>query len=609
MRIMSAARTTLAFVSILSIAGVSGGSVALARPQGKSPAKWDIKAIKSDLRELRKLARHARWKERNFRQLYKNYLLSVKKRIESIRQKDRNWDVSSYERDLARFQDIYDQNTGRHRRKPPPPRPPSPHERAIIDRINAASAQLPKLLVRGSTGYFDKDANVDAFVEAALRSDYKHMRAELERDLRRAEHLRSNPTIKRYLDFQGRFSARLDSFLLKEVGRLLDVAYANRMRNKPYGIAKARAALDLIDAIRMVTNHPRLGALENQGRSNLGTLAKGLYPSGFHAEHAMRILFSRRKLTVGRERRADVVQRVAAGQHLYGTAYLEKRLSELAPPNQSMVVDTRILSDGRQLGAVTRSMSPAMLNRNVLRVPLIPTKNEVEDDGPAAIAKMLSNLSPGRHVIRVIATLRSERGRYRRDVADGRFLLFANRAGLESWSRLAVELQPQRDDGGFRRAGKRPSVVRLPRGKAPPPPPPPPPPPRVVVHRGPPPPPPPPPPPAVDRRRLANVRLPEVKVKDRGVLNEAYAAIERRFGKRPIKMGFYSHWTKGRTDGNKFRRITAWVVWPDDDRDGICQIESFELIAHWRRSRWGRLEFYGRATNGPKYNILARNVR
>lgn len=93
------------------------------------------------------------------------------------------------------------------------------------------------------------------------------------------------------------------------------------------------------------------------------------------------------------------------------------------------------------------------------------------------------------------------------------------------------------------------------------------------------------------------------------MLNEAYAAMQRRFGKRPLKMGFFSHWTKGRTDGNKFRRITAWVVWPDDDRDGICQIESFQLIAHWRRSRWGPLEFYGPSSSGPKYEILARNVR
>jgi hypothetical protein len=289
-------------------------------------------------------------------------------------------------------------------------------------------------------------------------------------------------------------------------------------------------------------------------------------------------------------------------------AYLDKKLSEIVPPNQKVLADTRLLVDGAEIGAATRMIPASVLGSDVLPIPLIPTKAEVEDDGPAVLAKILSNVMAGRHRLEVVVRLRTEAGWYR-DVATGRALLLANVAGLEAWSRLAVELQPADAPSGGPRppiSPTGPAVITL-RGQPPPPPP------RVT----PPPPLPPPPPPPVapppprgpDRSQLANVGLPEEKMQDAGVLKEAYAAIQQRFGRRPLKMGFASYWMKSTDDGNKHRKVTTWLVWPDEDHDGVAQVESFDLVSHWRSSRWGPLEVIGPSSAGPRHLILTSKVQ
>jgi hypothetical protein len=575
---------------------------------GNSPAKWDIKAIESDLRELEKLNRRAKWAESNFQELYKNYLLSARKRLEQIKQKDPAWQTASYQEQINRCQTLFDQSTRQTPPAPPPPKDLTAPERAIIDRIAQRSNELVKgkLWVEGKQLYFEDQNKIDAFTAAALRADYKFERSQLENDLSRARHLRTHPTIAKFIDFENHFRTSLDALIVPEIGRLLDVAYANRSRNKPFGITKARAAIELIDAVRLVADHPRLEALEKQFRTTMPELARDVFPTAFHAENVGKVVLSRVHITVGRESRIDLTKRLSAGQHLYGVAYLDKPLRDIAPQRGPILVDTRLFLNGKEIGFATRRMPQEEIGTEVLQLPIVPLREHVRgDDRPAILTKILSNIPPGRHVLKVLVKVRSDGNPFKRDVAEGELLLFANAAGVEAWSRLATDLiPPEPPPPTPALVGQRgnPNVIVL--GGQKPPPPPPPPPTQVT-----PPPPPPPPPTRIDPA-IQSAELPREKVVDAGVLKEAYAGLERKLGRRPIKAGFLTHWNKGEQNGNKFRKITVWAVWADDDRDGVCQIESFEMIAHWNTgaAKWNPLEYLGVANPGARYQILASKV-
>ncbi len=571
---------------------VSAASTAAADPpgghyHGHSPAKWDVKGLESDLRELDKLAKRGEWQEINFQQLFQSYLVSARRRLETIRHEDPSLSVQEYERDLERWQRTYDQHT---RQRPPPPPPPhrsTERERAVIANIAEQSRELVRgrLLLDGPTGYFDDNNKVRAFVDAALRADYRHERADLEHQLSLLPDLRQNQTIARFIAFESQFNQTLDRLILPEIGRLLDTAYSNRARNKPFGITKARAALDLIFAVRLVTDHPRLEALAKQAHLNMNELARGIYPTGFHAENAGRIVFSKAPISIGRESTIDNFNRFSSGHYVYAAAYFDKVLRQTVPPGSAALLDTRIFVDGREMGRATTRLDQSQLGVQVVDVPMVPQREHSRDDRAATITKILSNISPGRHLVRVVVTARGEGGGFNRDVAEGTALVSASAPGLEAWSRIAIELT----------------------SGAPPPPPPPfqvghgnP---GIIVGQRPPP-----PPPRVDHR-VARAELPEEKVRDAGVLREATVALERRFHQRPLKAGFFTHWDKGTQNGNKFRKITVWVVWPDTDRDGVAQIESYEMLARWNVSRWNPLEVVGPDPRGPHYQILVSKVR
>jgi hypothetical protein len=503
---------------------------------------------------------------------------------------------------------------------PPVPqdRPLTPPEQAIVDRITELSVNFGRLYVAANAGHFDEVTNVKKYNLTALHTDYKFERKQLEQELRRLPRLRTHPKVVEFLAFRDQLKKNYDELIIPEIGRLLDAAYANRSTNQPFGVTKARAALDLIEAVKLSGDHPRIAALEQQANRNMAELARGVFPTAIHAWKAKDMLFSQRPISVGRESKLYLVDRISAGDRLYAVAYLERPLKDIVPQRQAIELITRMFIGGKLVGSSSTRMDVDQLGTQVLEIPLVPMKQHVKDDRPATITKFLSQADPGRWVLKFAITARSEDHAFKRDVAVGRLLMFTNAAGLQAWSRMAVELQPKAappppapppPPPALRAQRGNPALITG--GQNPPPPAPPPPPPYVRMQPPPAPPPPPPPAPRQVDPKVQSAELPREKVVDAGVLKEAIAALSSHFGKPPLKAGFATHWLKEEKNGQKSRKITVWHVWPDQDGDGVAQIDSSECIAYWNTAtaKWNALQWLGPAPQGPHYQILVSKVK
>ncbi|MEO0469216.1 MAG: hypothetical protein AAF206_06330 [Bacteroidota bacterium] len=117
---------------------------------------------------------------------------------------------------------------------------------------------------------------------------------------------------------------------------------------------------------------------------------------------------------------------------------------------------------------------------------------------------------------------------------------------------------------------------------------------------------------AADKQKLAFRYAPPLpKDEWRGgnkqnLIAELTTAFEQEIRKKPIIVGLYGiDWKEGSYSltGQKYRKLSAWAIFPDGDGDGQVPVTTFNWISDYTNGGWTKLRFDSHCNGCPNWDV------
>lgn len=304
-------------------------------------------------------------------------------------------------------------------------------------------------------GAFTKDA-VQSFYENCAKINYPKALSALNNTKQSND---VNPSQIEYLtkEFPTEFNAYLKKGYIADINSHIEKAYAYKANGKTQlslALEEAETAVIMADAVLLVK--PDDVSIQRLRKDALSTVEKmkseidaaeaTAFTSTFHKENKSKIVFSKSRISIKQENASTASEFFNGGEPIYAMAYFTGMVKDLpkmyrtANPTVRIKYYVDVPADDAYAAPMATveyqimASNKTLMDATILEVEVAP--NAGQTDRPevgAQAAKMLSQLSPRLHSIRVVLSIDNE------NFATGSFELDGSQ-GLEKFAALGDDL-------------------------------------------------------------------------------------------------------------------------------------------------------------------------
>ncbi|HPX76304.1 MAG TPA: hypothetical protein PLW77_06970 [Bacteroidales bacterium] len=248
------------------------------------------------------------------------------------------------------------------------------------------------------------------------------------------------------------FIASANEAYIPEINRAIEEGYSQKAaKNMDVARQKAQAAVICADALLLIApDNVDFQAIQKDAKALFSTMNKELaltvYTSEFHGENVEKFVFSKKPIVLKSENPANMTSAFAAGDYIYGMAYLSDKINALAFNS-----DVRLFIYVDGANKYNRRISLRYKKDfTAIDFEIVPDPATSEQQGGVDYSRELSTLSPRNHKIKI--ELRDDGGA--KILAVGEFTLDCSQ-GMDKLTQIAQDLK-----------AKQLSKVRMPAGGA-----------------------------------------------------------------------------------------------------------------------------------------------
>ncbi|MGR3218266.1 MAG: hypothetical protein ACUZ8H_00425 [Candidatus Anammoxibacter sp.] len=386
------------------------------KKQVKSPAQKDVDSLWQKLQKLDELNQNANWDDQRFQGKFYSWLEGANEDINKIESKDPGFDISAYKGQYTDYKSLFDKNNAELEAAGKP-------REDFIKYVKTNYYALKKFFELGNgSDYYDKVKAID-YAKLLRKID------EGQKEFPDLKPLEVAPeTIEEIKRFGSKYETFYDETIHNLINEMIEKAYSLKDSNANEAVKYAEEAKMLSDAAMSLLpenskvvdlNKDAAATLDNVGRD---VYAK-IYTSDFHKKNAGKIVFFSSAPKIKSEDESTVKGAYKAGDFIYAMAYLKGSFKDLTKARNKIKLQTVIYVDGNEKVSHEFVMGWATVkeNKTYLFMEIVPDPATNKHSGPAKFAKTLSQISPRKHVVKVV--LKATTGSFLQDLAVGKFAL------------------------------------------------------------------------------------------------------------------------------------------------------------------------------------------
>ncbi len=276
---------------------------------------------------------------------------------------------------------------------------------------NVFDPVVNSILGRGYDGMFSKKNEAQDLYDACAKVDYINLKKTLDDILTKDAGLKEQATNQfgdytAFMNAYKQFEERVNNYLVGEINRSIEGAYAQKAKGKnnlndaleaaEAGVLTAKAVLLIIPS------HAKITSLLKDAQAATGMLEKemggSVYTSSFHKEQAGKIVFSKSPLVIRTEKQEAIVKDFTANDFIYSMAYLKAPV-ESQTFNRGCVI--RMYVDDNMIMFREFTVSEQNKSQTWSGFEIVPDPVISEQSGCVEYSKALSAVSPRTHTVRV----------------------------------------------------------------------------------------------------------------------------------------------------------------------------------------------------------------
>jgi hypothetical protein len=305
-----------------------------------------------------------------------------------------------------------------------------------------------------SQGLYSEKSEAQKFYDDCVKIDYKNLKKETEKlgekfpIYKKQGENRASEYKAITVDFPKHVEELFTEYLSKEINTAIENAYSLKAKGK----SSMKSAFDSAQCALLVANgvmsiipaNEEVVKLQKDTQATFDSIqteyGAAIYTSEFHKKNAGKIIFSKSMIEIKKEKPEAMLNKFVAGDYIYGIIYYNGTFSdETKDYNQATTViwvdGTRKVDFPFRLDGEKRGWT--YLNIEILPDPAFSTTN-----GAKVYSKMLSELSPRVHKIKVVL----ENGATYKSMAEGEFELDCTK-GLDKVVEIAKALELKYQQG------------------------------------------------------------------------------------------------------------------------------------------------------------------
>lgn len=258
-------------------------------------------------------------------------------------------------------------------------------------------------------GLYATKKEAQSFYDNCKKADYPNLRSRIQ------QAVAADPSVlerEQYsydevmTEFPKHFAELTKQYFIGEINNAIEVAYAEKAK----GASRAGTALDAAEAALLVADGILLVTPDNAevqtvradaqaAVASMGAAHEAVYSGSFHKDHAGQFVFSSKPITAGSENPAAMSTTFTANDDIYGMMYFPSSFKEIT--NGYSYGWTKLFVDGNEKASYDFKLPADKAENAWLGSEIIPDPALSTTRGAAIFTKVISELSPRRHTIKM----------------------------------------------------------------------------------------------------------------------------------------------------------------------------------------------------------------
>lgn len=284
-------------------------------------------------------------------------------------------------------------------------------EKMLQDASFMFDAVIYNILDRAWEGMFKKKDEAQKLYDECVKLDYPKKKKQLDDLLAADADLKAKANeeyggytamMKSYMKFE----ESVNTFLVKEIDRAIEEAYAQKAKGKNnLNNAQETAEAGLLTAqaiLLVIPDHAQTLKLQKDVQTILDAIDKELggsvYTSAIHKKNVGKIVFSKSPIVIKAEKEDGFTSNFTGNDYIYAMAYLKGPLEALAYNWECTV---KIYVDGDEKKSRSFTASEQAKKQTWLDFEIVPDAATSTQYGCVEYSKALSEISPRNHTVKV----------------------------------------------------------------------------------------------------------------------------------------------------------------------------------------------------------------
>lgn len=297
-------------------------------------------------------------------------------------------------------------------------------------------------------GIYLEKAQAKKFYDDCIKIDYLNKKKEIEKlgekfpEYKVEGNNRASEYYNFTVDFPKKVEGHLKDYHINGINAAIENAYSLKAKGKSSlksAYESAQCALWYANGIMtIIPDNEDASRLQKDAQATYDAIQKeygaDIFTSEFHTKNAGKIVFSKSMIEIKKEKPETIINKFVGGDYIYGMMYFNGTFSdETSNYNQATTI---IWVDGNRKVDFPFKLDGEKRGWTYLGVEILPDPDFSQTRGAKVYSKMLSELSPRVHKIKVVL----ESGSSYETMAEGEFELDCTK-GMDKIAEIAKALE------------------------------------------------------------------------------------------------------------------------------------------------------------------------